>query len=306
MKRTSILIADDDANIRKILNFILKNNGFDVIEAVDGDDAFQKFMENEVDMIISDIMMPGIDGLELCRRIKYHHEEQKKIYFILLSAKGELNDKIIGLELGADEYIPKPFEPLEVLARVKSGERILKLQNKLENDKRFFETLAFIDELTQLYNRRFFKEVLQKEFASAKRYKHPLSIILIDVDRFKSFNDRYGHPTGDVVLKRVASVLKDIVRESDTVSRYGGEEFAILMTNTKKDNSLEMAERIRKEIEVTKIQTDYGELNVTISLGIGVLEDNNNMHIDSAEEVFDQADKALLKAKETGRNRVCY
>jgi len=306
VKRTSILIADDDANIRKILNFILKNNGFDVIEAVDGDDAFQKFMENEVDMIISDIMMPGIDGLELCRRIKYHHEEQKKIYFILLSAKGELNDKIIGLELGADEYIPKPFEPLEVLARVKSGERILKLQNKLENDKRFFETLAFIDELTQLYNRRFFKEVLQKEFASAKRYKHPLSIILIDVDRFKSFNDRYGHPTGDVVLKRVASVLKDIVRESDTVSRYGGEEFAILMTNTKKDNSLEMAERIRKEIEVTKIQTDYGELNVTISLGIGVLEDNNNMHIDSAEEVFDQADKALLKAKETGRNRVCY
>ncbi len=215
-----------------------------------------------------------------------------------------LNDKIVRLELGADEYIPKPFEPLEVLARVKTGERIIKLQNTLENSARYYETLAFTDELTKLYNRRFFNEVLRKEFAMAKRYQRPLSIILLDIDRFKLFNDKYGHPTGDVVLQTVAAVLKKTVRESDIAARYGGEEFSILLINTQKDPSVEMAERVRIAVEDTKADTDHGRLSVTISLGIGIRE-NTAADVNSPDELFDQADAALLMAKQTGRNKVC-
>ncbi len=302
-KKTSILVVDDDSDIRKILNYALRGGGFHVIEAHDGDDAFQKFHEEDVDIIISDIMMPGINGLELCRKIK-DANMPKKVYFILLSAKGELNDKIVGLELGADEYIPKPFEPLEVLARVKTGERIIKLQNTLENNAKYYETLAFTDELTKLYNRRFFNEILRKEFAMAKRYQRPLSIILLDIDRFKLFNDKYGHPTGDVVLQTVAAVLKKTARESDIAARYGGEEFSILLINTQKDPSAEMAERVRIAVENTKADTDHGRLSVTISLGIGIME-NTAVSVNSPDELFDQADVALLMAKQTGRNKVC-
>lgn len=300
-KKTSILVADDDPDIRKILNFILSNNGFEVTEAIDGNDAFQKFLEKEVDIIISDVVMPGIDGLEFCQRVR-GNEALKKVYFILLSAKGELNDKIAGFELGADEYMPKPFESLEVLARVKAGERIIKLQNMLEHDARFFEELAFTDELTKLYNRRFFKEVFNKEYAKAERHQCPLSVILIDVDHFKLFNDKYSHSTGDIVLQAIAGVLRKTVREGDVVARYGGEEFSILLPNTQRNSAVKLAERLRKAIEMTKVQTDYGELNVTISIGIGFLETD----IVTPHEIFEQADTALLKAKQTGRNRICY
>lgn len=300
-KKTSILVADDDPDIRKILHFILSNNGFEVIEAIDGNDAFRKFLEKEVDIIISDVVMPGIDGLEFCQRVR-GSEALRKVYFILLSAKGELNDKIAGFELGADEYMPKPFESLEVLARVKAGERIIKLQNMLEHDARFFEELAFTDELTKLYNRRFFKEVFNKEYAKAERHQCPLSIILIDVDHFKLFNDKYSHSTGDIVLQAIAGVLRKTVRESDIVARYGGEEFSILLPNTQRNSAVKLAERLRKAIEITKVQTDYGELNVTISIGIGFLETD----IVTPHEIFEQADTALLKAKQTGRNRICY
>ncbi len=303
-KKTTVLVVDDDQDIRKILNFVLRNSGFDVIEAVDGIDALHKYVENEIDIIISDIVMPGMNGLELCQKIKIQ-EPLKRVYFILLSAKGELDDKITGLELGADEYIPKPFEPLEVLARVKTGERIIKLQNMLVHDARYFETLAFTDELTKLYNRRFFKETLNKEYAKAKRYQYPISMILIDIDHFKSFNDRYGHSTGDIVLQTIAYILKKSVRESDVVARYGGEEFSILLPNTQRDSAIELAERLRKAVEETKVQTPYGKLNVTISLGIGFLE-KEITNTGSLNDIFEQADSALLKAKEAGRNRTYY
>lgn len=303
-KKTTVLVVDDDHDIRKILNFVLRNSGFEVIEAVDGVDALQKYVENEIDIIISDIVMPGMNGLELCQKIKVQ-EPLKRVYFILLSAKGELDDKIAGLELGADEYIPKPFEPLEVLARVKTGERIIKLQNMLVHDARHFETLAFTDELTKLYNRRFFKETLNKEYAKAKRYQYHISMILIDIDHFKSFNDRYGHSTGDIVLQTIAYVLKKSVRESDVVARYGGEEFSILLPNTQIDSAIELAERLRRTVEETKVQTPYGKLSVTISLGIGFLG-KEITNIRSPNDIFEQADSALLKAKEAGRNRIYY
>lgn len=303
-KKTSVLVVDDDQDIRKILNFVLRNSGFEIIEAVDGSDALQKYLENEVNIIISDIVMPRMDGLELCQRIKMQ-ESLKRVYFILLSAKGELNDKITGLELGADEYIPKPFEPLEVLARVKTGERIIKLQNMLQHDARYFETLAFTDELTKLYNRRFFKETLSKEYAKARRYQYPISMILVDIDHFKSFNDKYGHSTGDIVLQTIARVLKKSIRESDIIARYGGEELSVLLSNTQRNSAIELAERLRKTVEETKVHTHYGNLSVTISIGIGFLE-KETMSTGSPNTLFEQADKALLKAKETGRNRVYY
>ncbi|MCR4292175.1 MAG: diguanylate cyclase [Candidatus Kuenenia sp.] len=302
-KKTSVLVVDDDPDIRKILNYALRGGGFSVIEAFDGADAFKKFHEEDVDIIISDIMMPGINGLELCKMIK-NEETPKKVYFILLSAKGESNDKVVGLELGADEYIPKPFELQEVVARVKTGERIIKLQNTLENSARYYEALAFTDELTKLYNRRFFNEILRKEFANAKRYRHPLSIILLDIDRFKLFNDKYGHPTGDVVLQTVAGVFRETIkRECDIVARYGGEEFSILLTNTQKNSSIEVAEMVRVAVENTKADTDYGKLSVTISLGIGIMEETFSAN--TPDELFAQADEALLMAKQTGRNKVC-
>lgn len=301
-KKTSVLVVDDDPDIRKILNYALRGGGFNVIEAFNGADAFKKFHEEDVDIIISDIMMPGINGLDLCKMIK-SGRTSKKVYFILLSAKGELNDKIVGLELGADEYIPKPFEPLEVLARVKTGERIIKLQNTLEKSARYFETLAFTDELTKLYNRRFFNEILRKEFANAKRYHYPLSIILLDIDRFKLFNDKYGHPTGDAVLQTVAGVLQRTIREGDIAARYGGEEFSIVSINIQKKPSIELAERVRTAVENTKADTDYGKLSVTISLGIGIME--NAVFVNNPDEIVGQADEALLMAKQAGRNRVC-
>jgi diguanylate cyclase (GGDEF)-like protein len=145
-------------------------------------------------------------------------------------------------------------------------------------------------------------ELFGKEYAKAERHQCPLSIMLIDVDHFKLFNDKYSHSTGDIVLQAIASVLRKTVREGDVVARYGGEEFSILLPNTQRNSAVKLAERLRKAIEMTKVQTDYGELNVTISIGIGFLETD----IVTPNEIFEQADTALLKAKQTGRNRICY
>lgn len=302
-KKTTILIADDDSDIRKILHFILSNSGYAVIEAIDGNDAFKKLLVHDVDIVVSDVMMPGMSGLDLCKRIK-DNDIFKKIYFILLSAKGELNDKVEGLELGADEYISKPFEPVELMARVKAAKRIIRLQNELEGESRHFETLAITDELTKLYNRRFFNEVFRKEFTRSTRYQCPLSLILIDIDHFKLFNDKYGHSTGDIVLQTVACTMRGTVRESDIAARYGGEEFIILLPNTGQKSATESAERLRKTIADTRVRI-HEELSVTVSLGISFLEKGRYDPV-SPDRMLEDADAALLMAKRTGRNKVCY
>ena len=322
VQKPKILVVDDEPLITNLFEASLREEGYPVEIADNGKRAMERFLHGDFNVVITDVNMPEMDGRTLLNSLKSVRPE---VIVIVITGDPSVDSAIETMRMGAYDYITKPIDPDIVINVIKRAwdKQSLEMQKKdllkrlqdanlsltdanekLRTAQNTFKTLAFTDELTKLYNRRFFNEILQKEFAKAKRYQYPLSIIMLDIDRFKTFNDKYGHPTGDIVLETVAGVLKRTARESDIVARYGGEEFSILLINTKKNSSIELAERVRTAVEKTTVDTDYGNLRVTISLGIGLME-NTAATVNLPEELFNQADAALLMAKQTGRNRVC-
>src|SRR4030067_1323789 len=301
-----ILVVDDSEQTRKNLIEILKNARlFNVyLEAEDGIEAFRILSKEKVDIVISDVIMPRMDGFKFLSLIK-KDRELKDIPVIMLTIRGELIDKIRGLEIGADDYIIKPFNSDELIAKVKVFLRIKALQDDLKAKNIELEKLSVIDHLTQLFNRRYFYDCLRKEFKRSERYNLKLSCMLIDIDFFKNINDTHGHLVGDLVLRELGMILVGSVREHDTVARYGGGGFAVFIPPKNRDGSKVVANRIIKTVEGYQFakNAELREgIRITVSIGIVTYPEQK---VADYDEIIKLADDALYSAKEK-RNNICF
>jgi two-component system cell cycle response regulator len=293
-----VLIAEDNALSAKILQKNIKDWGYEVILAKDGKEAWRALHDEEVKLAVLDWMMPELSGIRLCRKIRETNHKgtnQDYTYIIILTAKDEQKDLITGFSAGADDYITKPFNNLELKARLKTGRRIVDLQKQLQE-------LASRDSLTGLWNRKRMFRILDKEINRARRDKLPLAIIMSDIDKFKSINDTHGHHIGDLILQEIAAALRKNVRNYDEVCRYGGDEFLIILPNCDVASTANIAERLRNSIFNMRIRSEGDFLNVSLSLGGTSLE---NLPLDTTpKELIIAGDKALLESKNKGRNCV--
>ena len=224
----TIAIVDDDAAIRRLVRLFLRRAGYETLEYTAGDEAREALQRESWDLAILDRRLPDMDGVVLAHELKSSAEHRAR-YIIMLTGEDEQEDKIEGLELGADDYITKPFQYPELLARIRAGKRIVDLQKELMEKNRRLELLSITDGLTKLHNHRYLQDELARAFEESQRYQRPLSLAMIDLDFFKRVNDTYGHAAGDDVLKRAAELFRSSVRSTDLVGRYGGEEFAVMM-----------------------------------------------------------------------------
>jgi len=297
----TIAIVDDDAAIRRLVRLYLTRAGFDTVECTTGEEARATLQSDGWDLAILDRRLPDMDGVLLAQELKSNQKDFRPRYIIMLTGEAEQEDKVEGLELGADDYITKPFQYPELLARIRAGKRIVDLQKKLLETNKRLELLSITDGLTKLHNHRYFQDELARAFEESQRYQRPLSLAMIDIDFFKKFNDTHGHAVGDDVLKRAAELYRSSVRSTDLVARYGGEEFAVMMPETALDDGIAFAEKIRHLVETTPLETQAGALNVTVSLGVASVP---HSRIHTAKELIVAADKALYRAKRNGRNQV--
>jgi len=308
VKQSTVLVVDDLPLNRKLERLFLAEGGYQVIFAEDGIEALQKVKRHSPDLILLDVMMPRMDGFQVCRHIK-NNLQTRFIPIILVTALNEIDSKIKGIEAGADDFISKPFNKLELLARVKSLLRIKHLNRELQQKIRQLEEaqiklkkLAITDGLTGAYNYRFFKEQLEKELIRARRHKNHVSIVMMDIDFFKQYNDTHGHPAGDYVLRTIAQILRNNIRNIDIAARYGGEEFTLILIETDHGAAAIVAEKIRGLIEKHnfKFENSQPSGKITVSMGVSTFPEDGK----TFEELIDAADKRLYQAKELGRNRV--
>lgn len=299
---TRLLVIDDSNTSREhITNALRGAELFDnYCSANDGLEGFRFLTHNKVDLIICDLMMPNIDGLQFLQLVN-SQPELSDIPVIMLTAKDDLDAKIEVLEQGASDYLTKPFDAAELVARVKIHLNIKKLQDDLISANDHLKQLSNIDPLTNLYNRRFFTEIIDGELKRSSRFKSYLSLMIVDIDHFKKINDSYGHQVGDEVLVTVADRLHEGLRTYDIASRYGGEEFVIVLPDTPLSIGLEVAERLRKAVQSLNFKVPLDKVSVTVSIGIAAYPTER---IDCYNALFAGADAALYRAKHNGRNRV--
>ncbi len=288
------MIAEDNPILSRNLARNISNWGYKVITARNGLEAWNLILKNNIRLAILDWMMPGIDGINLCRKIREELPKNKSeyVYTILLTGKNQQKDIIEGLSSGADDYMIKPANLLELKVRIMNGSRIIDLE-----DKRI--QLATTDSLTNLWNRRKIFEFFEEELDRRGREHIAVGVIMIDIDNFKQINDNYGHSAGDKVLSEVAFRLKNSLRRYDKIGRYGGDEMLIVLPNCDHDNVISIAERLRHIVCSKKTKTSAGNLKITISLG-GV--STQYLKEISLEKLLDISDKALYQAKKKNRN----
>jgi two-component system cell cycle response regulator len=296
-----ILIADDDAMSRRLLERTLVRAGYEVTAVSDGRQAVQALTALDAPRLaLLDWMMPELDGLGVCGAVR-KSRDQNYVYMILLTSRESKEDVITGLESGADDYLVKPFNADELKARLRTGERVLHLEDRLVEAREQMRFKATHDHLTSLWNRGVIVELLGREIYRSRREQACTAVLLGDIDHFKNVNDSHGHLVGDEVLREVARRLLGSVRSYDFVGRYGGEEFLIVLNNCRPDSALHRAEQIRKTICARSIHTEAGPVNVTISLGLLLSSDWGQR---PTEDLLHEADSALYAAKAAGRNCV--
>ncbi len=299
--RGRILVVDDNQDNIEIIATRLRFRGYDMEEAMDGEQALEIVRKNPPDLILLDVMLPDIDGYEISRRIK-GDEALPFIPIILVTARDSTQDKVAGLDAGADDYLTKPINFPELEARVRSMLRIKRLQDELEEKNRELERLSISDGLTGLFNHRKIHALLHEEFDRANRTGDKLSVAMFDLDRFKSVNDTHGHPAGDRVLQEMAVILRESAREIDRLGRYGGEEFMVILPETDIEDAAVFVERVRREVARRPFDIQADEpLRMTISVGVATYPHES---IDSPEALVKLADNALYAAKSAGRDRV--
>lgn len=301
--RDTVLIAEDDPVFRRILQSCLQSWNYQVRACEDGLDAWNVLQqEHAPQMAILDWMMPGMDGIEICRRIRGQQHDPYR-YVLLLTAKDDKHDVVQGLEAGADDYLTKPFDVDELHARVRAGKRILELQNALIQARESIRFEALHDHLTGVWNRGAVLDLLQREVQRRQRSGEGLGVIMADVDHFKKINDSYGHVVGDAVLAEVARRVTGSVRGYDSVGRYGGEEFLIIVPGCDPQGLVVNAERLRCVIAESPIDSASGPIPVTLSVGVVSVGVGNSEAVEHIALV-QAADSALYRAKVGGRNRV--
>ncbi len=295
-----ILIAEDDPVSSRILEKNLKNWGYDVVIARSGEAAWEALQDEALRLAILDWMMPGMDGPEICQKIR-HRKKFKYTYIILLSAKDRKEDIVAGLSSGADDYMTKPVNFLELRARLQTGKRIIELEDKLLFIQRQLKELASRDPLTGVWNRAEIARFLREELERGQRDKRPVGVIMLDIDYFKKINDVYGHEAGDKALLQVVSRVGRRIRKSDKVGRYGGDEILIVLPNCNAIQIKKIAERLRTCVARRSVKIAAGLLAITVSAGCS---SSDSFIAPSADQLIRSADGALLRAKNQGRNCV--
>jgi two-component system, cell cycle response regulator len=306
MKANLLLIDDSEVQSSQITES-LQRLGYAVQRASSGAEGLRLAREKTPDLVLLDVVMPDIDGFAVCRWLKVN-ADTRDIPVIMLTVRTAVADRIAGLNIGADDYLAKPFDDQELEARIFAALRVkaahsdLRTRNQqLETMLHSVEALAITDSLTGLFNRRRFSDVLKREFAVTRRYRNTLSCLLIDIDHFKKINDRFGHDAGDQVLKEVARRIVGSLREVDLAARYGGEEFAVLLPHTSKKDARVVADRLLNNLR--KQQFNFGDELVRITASIGCAG-NTDVASGQAEDLVKAADLALYEAKNGGRNTV--
>ena len=295
-----LLVADDSRVYRKLIEQALSGKQFAILFAKTGCEAMDIFAEHRPSLVITNWMMPDLSGIQLCESIRQHFQ-QIYTYIIILTGMTEKSEVVKGLAAGADDYLTKPFDREELLARVGVGRRVVDLHHQIEAKNRLLEQLALTDPLTNLPNRRAIEDWATRQLSGAARYGFSFWIVMADLDRFKNVNDTYGHEAGDIVLKRFAEILKANSRKSDICGRVGGEEFLFSLTHTTEQNAYLVINRIREEFEATKFSFDGNSLAVTASFGVAGFEGTKAPDL---SQLTSQADAALYSAKRLGRNRI--
>jgi diguanylate cyclase (GGDEF)-like protein len=296
-----VLVADDSIVSRHLLNATLSKWGYEVVIACDGDQAWNILQGLDAPNIaIIDWMMPGMTGLEVCRRVRQRNREPYT-YIILLTSKSLKEDLIQGMESGADDYIVKPFDQHELNVRLRSGTRWIELQTELLAAREALRDQATKDSLTRLWNRSSILEILTGELARLDREPRPLGIVMLDLDHFKNINDTHGHHAGDIVLQEAAKRMRRSVRKYDSIGRYGGEEFLILLPGCDELTTFAQAERLRTYLADEKVILPATSIGLTASFGCTSAPPKGRI---SAEDLLKKADDALYLAKRRGRNRV--
>jgi two-component system cell cycle response regulator len=296
-----ILVADDSPLFRDMLQKMLVDWGYHVIVVTDGQQAWDLLrQENGPRLALLDWMMPGMEGAEVCRRVRTSIKD-RYIYMMLLSVRADLEDVVNGMESGADDYIVKPFRVDELRARLRAGRRVLELQEELVKAREALREQATRDGLTGLWNRTAIFDILQNELARAERSSEPLIVLMADLDGFKPVNDHFGHMAGDAVLRQVAARMRTSVRRYDSVGRYGGEEFLMVLPGCELHGGLMLAERIRDAIGSESFRAGDAEISLTCSLGAACAIPPG---ISQADDLVRDADAALYRAKRQGRDRV--
>ncbi len=309
-----ILIVDDSENTRSLLEFYLKGAGYeDVFHAETAPEAFSMLKANDtskIDLILMDISLPDISGIEACHHIKGmdHHKDTP---IVMVTGRTDDTNLQLAFEAGAMDYLTKPINKIELLTRIRA---VLKLKHEMDSSKKIarqleeanmkLQLLSSMDALTGIANRRQFNQSLDKEWRRSLRDNKPLSLIMIDIDCFKLYNDNYGHQAGDDCLKQVASVLNAQARRpGDLVARYGGEEFVIILPDTNAESAILYANRVHTAIDTLHIPHEYSKTakHITISMGLATVITNSNM---TPENLIKLSDDALYQSKQEGRNRI--
>lgn len=271
--RGRILVVDDSPDNVEIIATRLRFRGYNILEATGGEEALKLVRESPPDLVLLDVMLPGMDGYEVARRIKTD-ASLPFIPIILVTARDSTQDKVAGLDAGADDYLTKPINFPELEARVRSMLRIKQLQDDVEEKNQELEQLSISDGLTGLFNHRHMHGVLHEEFERSKRTEESLSVVMFDLDHFKEVNDNYGHPVGDRVLQELATILRDTAREIDKLGRYGGEEFMAILPDTGPHSAVTFAERVRTRVEDHAFAVGPTEaLDMTLSAGVATCPD---------------------------------
>jgi two-component system, cell cycle response regulator len=300
---TTILLAEDDPVTRMLMTRFLKKAGYEVDAVGNGSEALDKMTKRYYSMLVTDWEMPEMDGVALCKAVR-NMQLDGYVYALLLTARDSKEHIIAGLEAGADDYLIKPVHEPELIARLNAGRRILNLEHSLRAANQRNRILSITDALTGTYNRRYLMEQLPRELERCRRYAYPLSVLMCDVDHFKEINDARGHAAGDEVLQQFAArAQKSLRSNSDWVSRYGGEEFLIVLPETAHQGAMQVAEKIRALIAATPFTTRTGNAVVTASFGVASTGSSGPDLALKVDALIRTADECLYRSKQGGRDR---